>query len=102
MDDKGIVGAVIPEDRPDFDVLEKGAAFVLLEENKKLRAEVARLTEGAIEVWAQHNPVERHAEPLYYCYFTDTELRDGLEHIKNDPTFHPARLIIDTQGEDET
>ena len=59
-----------------------------------LRAEIARLTEGAIEGWAI--PIE-HEHPLLKEWLVSSHPVTGLGEREQ----RPCKLIIDTQGEDE-
>ena len=60
----------------------------------ELRAEVARLTEGAIEGWVI--PIE-HEHPLLKEWLVSSHPVTGLGEREQ----RPCKLIIDTQGEDE-
>jgi len=67
---------------------------VLIREIAKLRAEIARLTDGAIEGWVI--PIE-YEHPLLKEWLVSSHRCTGLGEREQ----RPCKLIIDTQGEDE-
>ena len=67
---------------------------VLIREIAKLRAEIARLTDGAIEGWVI--PIE-YEHPLLKEWLVSSHRCTGLGEREQ----RPCKLIIDTQGDDE-
>ena len=102
MADKGIVerlrrvdGVKMSEpDQPSVVILTAEEATKTAGHIEALEAEIARLTEGAIEGWAI--PIE-HEHPLLKEWLVSSHPATGLGEREQ----RPCKLIIDTQGDDE-